>query len=572
MGSGKGAACRGAEEGVYLYYFLTASTLVFIFSLSLLKTYDYDIWFHLKTGEHIVNNLTVPKTDIFSYTAYGHEWVTHEWLSEVIFFLVWSLGGIESLAVFKAALVTATFSVLFMLLRKNGVGIYIAAPVIAVAAALAKERFLERPEIFSYLLAAAYIFILERFRTREDVSLRPLWALPAIMLVWANLHGGAIYGVILTGVYALGETIKLGRHYFAKRTLDARQAKRTRAIILISAVTVFTGFLTPNTYKSLSYSYELLNIFKDIGITLDELHPPTWDGNRFFFVSFFICAALLLLNIKRASITHLLLFAVFSWPAFEYMRAVAIWAIVTASFTGGHIEALKDNILGRLKDGALRKVFLNRAVLTSFHLLVILLLSFFFISDRVRADEWGAGVREDWFPEKALRFIEMAGVDGNMFNSYEFGGYLIWRAYPERKVFMDGRAEVYPELISNIRRLMPHGFKSVVDAYGIDYAMIDYRKSMMDYINSDPYFREGMALVYWDDVAMVYLKRTPENRDIIENYEYRVVRPTDMELRYIRIFPLEAVFSELNRNIKENPSGTRNRLLLENVYRKILDG
>ncbi|HXI09788.1 MAG TPA: hypothetical protein VNK06_03200, partial [Thermodesulfobacteriota bacterium] len=195
---------EGPYQGRYIRYFLTAATLLFVFFLSFLKIEDYDIWYHIKTGEYIVRNLSIPTTDIFSYTAFGHRWVTHEWLSEVIFYLFTAAAGVNNLVFFKAAMITAVFGSYLFFLR-NRVGIHVLAPVVAVAAVLARGRFFERPELFSYLLVAVFICLLEKIRTDERAPGRYFWVFPALMVFWANCHGGAIFGVVVTGAYAAGE-------------------------------------------------------------------------------------------------------------------------------------------------------------------------------------------------------------------------------------------------------------------------------------------------------------------------------------------------------------------------------
>lgn len=553
-----------------LQYILIAVTLLFIFFLSFLKITDYDIWYHLKTGEYIVRNLFIPRTDIFSYTAFGHRWVTHEWLSEVVFYLFVAAAGVDNLVFLKSALITATFGVYLVFLRER-ISVHVLAPVVAIAAVLARGRFLDRPELLTYLFAAIYITILEAFRTDArpgSPSRRYLWALPVLMVLWANSHGGAIFGVVIVGAYAFGEAAvplisRVSGRFKPLELHRADEAKKIKTIIVIAFVTFLAGFINPNTYDVYYYPFFIMDLMKKVGIQVLEFTRPDWGVNRLYFIFFGVSALILLLNIRRAAIAHILLFILFSFSAFRFRRNIALWAIISAPFIACYIEAAKNDILGRLRKMPLRGGSPGGAVPALLAVSFIALLAYSFIGSDMRAGSWGRGVKDKIFPEKAIRFIESNGVGGNMFNTYEFGGYLIWRTYPERKVYLDGRADVYPELLMDEAELARRGFVNLAEKYGINYAIIDYKEGNEEYMSTDPFFRNMLALVWWDDVAMVYLKRTPENYPVIEKYEYRYVRPMDTVFRSVNRADADKLVAELRRNIVENPDGVRNRLLLK---------
>ena len=565
---------EGPYQGRYIRYFLTAATLLFVFFLSFLKIEDYDIWYHIKTGEYIVKNLSIPTTDIFSYTAFGHRWVTHEWLSEVIFYLFTAAAGVNNLVFFKAAMITAVFGSYLFFLR-NRVGIHVLAPVVAVAAVLARGRFFERPELFSYLLVAVFICLLEKIRTDERAPGRYFWVFPALMVFWANCHGGAIFGVVITGAYAAGETAGPALRYVrgligAPCKEASKGKKKIKWFFLVFIATIAAGFVNPNTSDVYLYSFTVFDLMKRFGLQVLEFTPPSWDTERLFYIFFSVSALILALNIKRASPAHLILFAVFSLSAFRFRRNIAVWAMVSAPFIAIYVRASVDYLMERVKDrpvaGVLRKDFVPAVM----NLSLIVVLTYVFIVSAARAGTLGPGIKKNIFPEGAVRFIEKAGIKGNMFNTYEFGGYLIWRTWPGRKVYLDGRADVYPEVFTDEMVLAPKGFVYLAEKYDINYAIIDYKEGNEEYMSADPFFRNMLALVYWDDVAMVYLKRTPENDAVIKKYEYRFVRPMDVDFRSVDPSSAGMLVAELERNIKENPSGTRNRFLLARACGKLV--
>ena len=192
-----------------------------------------------------------------------------------------------------------------------------------------------------------------------------------------------------------------------------------------------------------------------------------------------------------------------------------------------------------------------------------------FIKGEIERGGWGLGLKKNHYPEKAVRFVEETGLKGNMYNTLDFGGYLIWRTYPERKVFVDGRLDVFEEVLIDQLILTQLGFEKLIRKYNIKYAIMSYYPDYADYINPNPVFGRELALVYWDDVAMVYLLRTPENLDIIKKYEYKHVRPADSALMFTNLDSPDDLISELRRNIEGDSSGWRNRMLLRRVKAKL---
>ncbi|MBI1910597.1 MAG: hypothetical protein HYS21_01195 [Deltaproteobacteria bacterium] len=536
--------------------FLIGLGLAIIFSLSFLKVYDYDIWFHLKTGEYIVDNLVIPKADVFSYTAAGHEWVTHEWLFEVVAYFVYLAGGAVGLTLFKALSITAVFGIYLVFFYRRGTSAYVLTLVTVIGAILARERFLERPELFTYVFAAIFICLLEKFRTEEKqggLSERKyLFAMPAIMVVWANAHSGAIFGIIILGAYAFSEFVSA---IFKSR--NPFKDPKVISVLLISFITFIAGFINPNTYNAYLYPFVALKSMKGAGINVAEFTPPTWQTDYLFFIFLAISSVIILINIKRASIAHLLLFALFSVTSLRFSRNIAFWAIISVPIISLYADELKNRFCKRNINGIIPAVLVA---------IIVVLSAAPYVYGTMKNGWLGAGVKERWFPEGAVQFINENRIEGNMYNSYEFGGYLIWRTYPQRRVFIDGRNDVYPELMVEQRMLGALGFENIIDKFNINYALFSFTQGNPEYINPDPYFGQGLALVYWDDVAMVFVKRTPENSALIERFEYRAVKPADSQFAFTDLNNADALVSELQRNISANPSGWRNHMLLGNLY------
>src|SRR5262245_29976172 len=184
-----------------------AALAIFLFGLFSAESGDSDFWWHLKTGEHVVQNHRLPVPDPFSFTtadageAYPGEAttrrfnLTHEWLAQATMYLAWRAGGFPAVVFFRAILLVAVCLLAgWIAARRTNSPWWGIAAALAAATVIA-EVAVDRPVIVSYLMMLAFIAILE---TR-----RALWVLPVLALVWANCHGGFFLGWVVCGAYCV---------------------------------------------------------------------------------------------------------------------------------------------------------------------------------------------------------------------------------------------------------------------------------------------------------------------------------------------------------------------------------
>ena len=180
---------------------------LFAFILSLRKVENFDIWWHIKVGEGIVKNFTIPLQETFSHTMAGTSWTPHEWLAEVGFYLVYWLGNVNALSIFTSLVAGLTAWLCWLRGRRLGGGFWSLAILIVWAFLAARFRWMARPHIFFFLLVSALLFVLEYVQNRElDKKFSViLLAIPAILLCWVNTHGSFPLAYGFLAVWALGE-------------------------------------------------------------------------------------------------------------------------------------------------------------------------------------------------------------------------------------------------------------------------------------------------------------------------------------------------------------------------------
>jgi len=180
---------------------------------------------------------------------------------------------------------------------------------------------------------------------------------------------------------------------------------------------------------------------------------------------------------------------------------------------------------------------------------------------------FGVGIDERWVPERALRYLDARAVAGRVFNAFHFGGYIAWRDFPRRVPIIDGRGHVSPRLLEEIHfaRVYPAHLEALQGRYGFEAAVMDYPSysgdAVADVLGPDAdtaLSSREWALVYWDDVALVYLRRDGPHAAVVARDEYRHVKPANGGAGIERLLAdparAAAVRAELERNVKETDS------------------
>jgi len=167
---------------------------------------DCDTGYHIKAGEFILNNLTVPKYDIFSFIAPPPRWIAFEWLSEVIMAITHRLLGLTGVAILFAFLISFAYYLLFKVIQRQKGNIVFAVLIALLAITASSIHWLARPHIFSLVIVIVWYYILDLYQYREK---NYLLLFPPLMLLWVNLHGAFFLGFFLGGVYFLGNFVRI---------------------------------------------------------------------------------------------------------------------------------------------------------------------------------------------------------------------------------------------------------------------------------------------------------------------------------------------------------------------------
>ena len=204
-----------------------------------------DIWIHLKTGETILKTGHVPDKDPYSFTASDPDYVAHEWLSGVVFQIVYAAAGVNGLIYFKAGVIFATCLALWGCCRYLKISPLIQWVCFTGMLFIGSARYLERPHIFSYLFVALYLLCYFAYRCGNRKRAW-LYAIPLLHIVWTNMHGGHYQGIFLLVMLGLAEGVMYIRaHWLGLARAAALPARDVMLIAALPFICLLTALVNP---------------------------------------------------------------------------------------------------------------------------------------------------------------------------------------------------------------------------------------------------------------------------------------------------------------------------------------
>jgi len=502
-----------------LLYAIAGALGIYLFFLLLSPLSDPDLFWHLKTGEYILKERALPgPQEPFCYTSPNPlseaetNGLRSQWLGQVAFYLSYLLGGYPGVVLLKTALILTPFLWIFLRAEDKITSLPAGVlPVLLISASLGYSY--ERPQAFSYLLALPLYLILRSNR---------LYLLPALMLLWANIHGGYALGVGIIGLYVFGEILNQIARKMGILWVEKQRNDFVKFILICLFAVLITG-LRPGGYSMLGVLIHLpMGLMKEpSGVVAREVleYKSLWFFYKVYalkwpiFIGLFIALGWLSLILKiikkqQIDITEILLFI--SISAFGIIFAKGIgFALI--------FSALMISSIG-IKNK-------ERFIIPTISL--ILTLSLVFYISGTEPKKLRPETPKDWinlslYPEDSIRFIEKEGIQGPMYNDMRWGGYLIWRLWPKYKVFYDTR-ETNAEVLATYLAISRGSsiWRTLLDSYGINFIITPLVSPESGAAYGPPLrMAEEMPmdwrLVFISTNEAVFVKNNPINRSLIE--------------------------------------------------------
>jgi hypothetical protein len=508
--------------------FIFLVTMTLVFAMAARTPVDSDLWWHLRAGETTVLTGQPLLEDQFSFTRYGTSWINHSWLSQVLMFLVFRWGGYAGLAALVALTACASMGLIYVQMEAPAIlrafVLVFITPVIALV-------WSARPQVFSLLLFSLVSYLLYLYKWKKTDRL--IWLIP-VFILWSNLHGGYVLGILMIGAMIAGEIFNQLMGYSGAEVLSWQRIARLLGWALAAGLAVL---INPNGMEMWSIP------FRTVGVGVLRDFIPEWASPNFHELAQQPFIWLLLATFaaigasgKRLDGSDMIGFAAFAylgllarrnfgpfalsagpvlirhlWPALRawWLRLPGVivrqgdggvetqtetslfqWLTIRLAGSTGGRQVIASGVSYRVLDIAILSLLVGAA-----------LLKLWLVSNSSFVEQH----LERLYPAAAVRWIESHRPAGPMFNSYNWGGYLLWqlRPYP---VFVDGRTDLYDEtllcLYLEIHNGAP-GWQAALDEYQVNLILVeaDCRLAIELALSQD------WRLAYADSQAVVYQRR-----------------------------------------------------------------
>ncbi len=401
----------------HFYFLLPLLIILIIIFIHPVVGLDQDLGRHIKLGEIIWKNKSIPKTNLFSYTHPNFPFINHHWLPEVLFYLFQINFGFNSLIIFKTIILSLTFFILsYFTYKKAPHSLTIIFSLLSLM--LFSRRSWIRPEMFSYFFTSIYLIALF---LKKDTKIK--WILPLIQLVWVNSH---IY-------FFIGPCLAF--FYLIKNILDNKnKINKNKSSFFIFFLVCLSNLINPNFLKGAFYPFFVL---KNYGYQIVENQTIFFMSRytRSLYLPVFWLMLLLwifsaALNRKKQNFFSVSSLLFFTAMVFKAIRSSAFFALAFLPFTSINTYQFVRNIKPEMKKNLL-------------YVPLVLLLPLLFLLVIQKPETTSFGIKSKG--KEGVDYVLKEKLQGPIFNNFDIGGYLIYRLYPDYKVFVDNRPEAYPK-------------------------------------------------------------------------------------------------------------------------------
>jgi hypothetical protein len=427
--------------------FILAAFYIFLFSFFLcnsLAHFDPDFGWHLKSGEFIFQEHKVPWEENYNYSLEGRTWVDHEWLPNVLSYIVYENFGYIVLNIIFAIIATVFFALLnsFLLKKyfKNELHFFLILLIEIFGLLAVRYHFGVRMQEISAVLFLIEVGILDRF---DDLSRRKLlWVFPILFLIWANLHGGFMLGlVVLWLFFAVNLCEPALKKIFIKFPFEFGQKREgeNRRILMYATASTLVTLATPYHVKYFIFMYEYTNTFY---LTHISEWLPLWQY-PISYLHVFYCLVLVASMIvyfldskeKKVSFWNFIIAAALLVSTFKARRNFPLFFAASLPFLTAIFSPVKEQ---KKKDE--NNFFLGKFILPFLSVCIVAASIYILAGADYSNDPFTYEKNCQFYPCEALKVIKnLPNQDTiRILNDYNWGGFLIWN-WPGHKIFIDGR-------------------------------------------------------------------------------------------------------------------------------------
>ena len=478
----------------YLTIQRTTVVIVFamLFVIALSAPTDTDTWWHIRSGEYTLESGMI-YGDPFSHTFADETWINHSWGSQIILFGAWKLAGNVGLALYTALLAVVGMALLYQISAGNT---YLKAFILILGATTAAIFWSPRPQMLSFFFSTVILWIVYRYK-RQQVDW--LWGIVPLMWLWSNIHAGWAIGYLFLFAFIVGEAF----NNLLKIDENTLTWAGWRKLVLVTVVSI--PFLAISPY----FIDNLLVPFNTVGIEPLRAFIQEWQSPNFQMRgtwSFIAMIMLLFMGLWTSKLK-------FDWSSFFlligtlflallYSRNIAVFAVVATPILSYHFDnALAErNIVLRP-----RKTVPRPMALVNLALIIIILLGVVVYTLGILLPDNIAEEQAKVLPVDAVTYLNESDLPNPIFNSYNWGGYLMFSA-PDYPVFVDGRTDLYGDFVLDYNAIynnLEDSSLNQLDTYGVNLVIVEVLAPLNDVLEAS----SEWTLDYRDDLATIWVRR-----------------------------------------------------------------
>ena len=463
--------------------------------------FDGDLPRHILTGNLILQTQRVPATDIFSFRTTGHPSFPHEWLSQVIFATTYDWLGLDGIVLLTALVIMLTWGIVYYRALRKSKSFFVALLLIALGVAASQIHVLPRPHVFTYLLTAIWVILVESI---EENKTRSWWLLPFVMLLWVNLHGMFVLGIAILGIYLVGD-------FLDHPSTSWFRTNTARPLLIATALSVMATFFSPSGPKI----WEAIALLGSNAYITSKI--PEYQSPNFHLPETWPFVVLLLLTMigfarrtEKLSWKEILLVSSFTAIALYTSRMIPLFAIIVTSIAAKTVadwlrEDYSQSSFFKTEENIYR---INSASNGLIWIFVIVLLAALLLKSGKTLDPQGEGNVFDkrFFPVEGVSWLQTHAQNGHMFNEFDWGGYLLLNLWPKQQIFMDGHTHIYGEALTREYEqviIQGNGWEEILNKYDVKWIIIRVNTSLANKLSSSA----GWTTAYKDKTAIIFVRK-----------------------------------------------------------------
>jgi len=444
-----------------------------------LMNVDGDLGRHITLGNHIITSRSIPTRDVFSHTKLGDPLTPHEWLADVIFALAHRAAGLDGIVWITALIIGAAFWLVYkQSLDLSSMSLLALAGTI-LAAAAASLHWLSRPHIFTILFTVIWITELEKLR----IGIRKNWLIfPVIMLIWVNTHGAFIAGILIWACYIAGLIIDQKFSW-----------PEIKTYLWIGLSSLLVSLINPDGFGIWKTGFGFLGNRYLVSHTAEYLPPDfhqisTWP----FLLLIVLSIGLLAISKRRMNASHALLLSGWTAMALYSARNIPLYAVIVAPILvtvgADYLQANKSKgATDKFIDLQSRFMDIEKSLKSGLWSGIVVVAAGLLLMRGFTLDFQNKGNQfmDNVFPVQAVDWIEENQLQGEGFNYFPWGGYLLYRTWPEMLVFIDGQTDFYGEELTRkyekVITLSP-GWEDVLQKYQVSWVLMPTQSELIQHL------------------------------------------------------------------------------------------